>query len=127
MSLQFGRKLEQPEELAQNHMSIMQWTTPTWQVIVCYHLSNCKVYVRRVYEAYRDVSFWSVYLLGSQHHGHHTLWLSGLGALVDQNGAELHLCQARVPGSHAGAADHICVLDNNEKEEEHLSIIILLW
>lgn len=51
------------------------------------------------------------YLLGSQHHGHHTLGLGGLGALVDEDGAELHLGQTGVPGPHTGTADDISVLE----------------
>lgn len=54
------------------------------------------------------------YLLCPQHYRHHTLWLGGLGALINQNGAELHLGQARISGSDAGAANHISVLDNKE-------------
>lgn len=59
-----------------------------------------------------------LYLLGSQHHGHHTLWLGGLGALVNQDGAELHLGQTRVTSPNAGTTDNISILDN--KEEDNL-------
>lgn len=60
--------------------------------------------------------YYTVYLLSSQHHGHHALWLSGLGALIDQDGAELHLGQAGVSSPDTGAADHISVLEKNEEK-----------
>lgn len=56
-----------------------------------------------------------MYLLGSQDHRHHTLRLSGLGALINQDGAELHLGQARITSPDTGAADHVSILDNREK------------
>ena len=55
-----------------------------------------------------------VYLFGPQHHRDHALGLRGLCALVDQDGAELHLGQAGVPGAHTGAADHISILWRQE-------------
>lgn len=57
-----------------------------------------------------------LYLLGSQHHRHHTLRLGGLGALINQDGAELHLGQTRVSSTDAGAADHISILYNKQRE-----------
>lgn len=53
-----------------------------------------------------------MYLLGSQHHRHHTLWLSGLGALINQDGAELHLGQTRITSPDAGTTDNISILKN---------------
>jgi hypothetical protein len=50
------------------------------------------------------------HLLGPEDHGYHALGLGGLRALVDEDGAELHLGQPRVTGAHARAADDICVL-----------------
>lgn len=55
------------------------------------------------------------YLFGPEHHGHHALGLRGLGAFIDENGAELHLCQARVTRTHTCATDHICVLRKNRE------------
>lgn len=55
------------------------------------------------------------YLLGPEHHGHHALGLRGLGALVDQDGAELHLGQTRISGADAGAADDVGILDPEEE------------
>ena len=57
----------------------------------------------------------SVYLLGSQHHGDHTLWLCGLGTLINQDGAELHLGQTRITGTDAGTTYDISVLHNKNK------------
>lgn len=51
-----------------------------------------------------------IYLLSSKHHRHHTFWLSGLGALINQDGTKLHLGQARVTSSNAGTTDNICIL-----------------
>lgn len=56
----------------------------------------------------------SAYLLGAQHHRDHTLWLSGLGALINQDGAELHLGQTGVTSANTGAADHISILDKRD-------------
>lgn len=55
-----------------------------------------------------------VYLLSSQHHRDHTLWLSGLGALVNQDGAELHLGQTRITSPNAGTTDNISILHKEE-------------
>lgn len=51
-----------------------------------------------------------IYLLSSKHHRHHTFWLSGLGALINQDGTKLHLGQARVTSTNAGTTDNICIL-----------------
>lgn len=53
---------------------------------------------------------WRSHLLGAQHDRDHALRLSGLGALVDEDGSELHLGQTRVSRPNAGAADHIGIL-----------------
>ena len=55
------------------------------------------------------------YLLGPKHHGHHALRLRGLGALVDEDGAELHLSQPRVPSTNTRAADHIRILGDTRE------------
>lgn len=62
-----------------------------------------------------DAAVWVLYLLCSQHHGHHTLGLSGLGALIDQDRTELHLGQTRVSSSDTSAADYVSILDNKEE------------
>lgn len=54
------------------------------------------------------------YLLSSQHHRNHTLRLRGLGALINEDGAELHLGQARVTSTDARATDNICILNNTQ-------------
>ena len=62
-----------------------------------------------------------MYLLSSQHHRYHALRLRGLRALINQDGAELHLGQAGVPGPHARTTDHISVLHGGREgagEEE---------
>lgn len=51
-----------------------------------------------------------VYLFGSQHHRDHTLWLGGLSALINEDGAKLHLGQTRVTSSNAGTADDVSIL-----------------
>lgn len=56
-----------------------------------------------------------VYLFGSQHHRDHTLGLGGLSALINEDGAKLHLGQTRVTGSNAGTADDVSIL----KEVKH--------
>lgn len=82
-------------------------------------MSNCECWARLFYYIYpaegmEIVCCLSVrvfvYLLGSEHHGHHTLWLGGLGALINQDGAELHLGQARVTGPDTGTTDNISIL-----------------
>ncbi len=55
------------------------------------------------------------YLFGPEHHWHHALGLRGLCALIDEDGAKLHLSQARVTRTHTCAADHICILRNRER------------
>lgn len=52
----------------------------------------------------------SSYLFGPQDHRHHALGFSGLGALINQDRAELHLGQTRIPCPDAGTADHVGVL-----------------
>lgn len=56
-----------------------------------------------------------VYLFGSQHHRDHTLGLGGLSALINEDGAKLHLGQTRVTSSNAGTADDVSIL----KEVKH--------
>ncbi|TNN42703.1 hypothetical protein EYF80_047096 [Liparis tanakae] len=56
-----------------------------------------------------------LYLLGPEHHGHHALRLRGLGALVDQDGAELHLGQTGISGADARAADDVGILEPGEE------------
>lgn len=51
-------------------------------------LYNCLKKVVRKMPLHRCMC---VYLFGSQHHRDHTFWLGGLGALVNEDGAELHL------------------------------------
>lgn len=51
------------------------------------------------------------YLFGPEHHWHHALGLRGLCALINEDGAELHLSQARVTRTHTRAADHVCILE----------------
>lgn len=61
------------------------------------------------------------HLLGSKDHRDHALWLRGLGALVDKNGAELHLGKPGVPCTHTRAADDVRVLGKRVCEhQEHL-------
>lgn len=55
-------------------------------------------------------------LFGPQDHRHHALRFSCLGALVDQDRAELHLGQTRIPGSNAGTTDHISILGTKKKQ-----------
>lgn len=50
------------------------------------------------------------YLFRSQDNWHHALWLRSLGAFINQNGAELHLCKPWITSSHTRATDHICIL-----------------
>lgn len=52
-----------------------------------------------------------LYLFRPKHHRDHALWLSGLCALVNQDGAELHLSQARVTSPNTGTAYNISILD----------------
>lgn len=46
-------------------------------------------------------------LLGTQDYWNHTLGLSSLHALVDQDRMELESSQSRVPSTHAGAANDV--------------------
>lgn len=55
------------------------------------------------------------YLFGAENSGHHTLWFCSLCALVDQDGSELHLSQARISCPDTGAADHICILTRQQR------------
>ena len=50
------------------------------------------------------------HLLGPKDYRHHALRLSGLGALVNEDGTELHLGQPRVTSTHTCAAYDICIL-----------------
>lgn len=106
-------------------------TGPSWQWSPT--RINCKKRTGRLNEIKRwlememtvYVCSWSSYLLGSEDNGHHALWFSGLGALINQDWSELHLSQTRIPCSNTGAADHIGILtdgkgikqmlDNSEK------------
>lgn len=56
------------------------------------------------------------HLLGPEDHRHHALRLSGLGALVNEDGTELHLGQPRVTSTHTRAADDICILRKNRHQ-----------
>lgn len=58
------------------------------------------------------------YLFGPEHHWHHALGLRGLCALINEDGAKLHLSQARVTRTHTCAADHICILRDRDTEHE---------
>lgn len=60
-------------------------------------------------------------LFGAEDGRNHTLWFCGLRALIDQDGSELHLSQARVSCPDTGAADHICILRHKVK---HLTGIL---
>lgn len=60
---------------------------------------------------YVQVCRCSEYLFGSQHHRDHTLRLSGLSALINEDGAKLHLGQSRVTSSNAGTADDVSILN----------------
>lgn len=62
---------------------------------------------------------WCSHLFGTKNNRHHTLWFRSLGALIDQDGAELHLSQARISCPDAGAADHICILRHNHMSGYH--------
>ena len=57
----------------------------------------------------------ATYLLGPKDHRHHALRLGGLGALINEDGTELHLGQPWVTSTHTGAADDICVLEKHRR------------
>lgn len=68
------------------------------------------------------------YLFGPEHHWHHALGLCGLGALIDENGAELHLRQSRITGPHTCATDHICVLRKSTRENCcRVPCMVIMW
>lgn len=57
----------------------------------------------------------NMYLSTAQHHGNHTLWFSGLCALINQDRPKLHLGQPRITSSHAGTTDNVCMLNKDTK------------
>lgn len=61
----------------------------------------------------------ATYLLGPKNHRHHALRLSGLGALINKDGTELHLGQPWVTSTHTGAADDICILEKHRRKGPH--------
>lgn len=61
----------------------------------------------------------ATYLLGPKDHRHHALRLSGLGALINKDGTELHLGQPWVTSTHTGAADDICVLEKRRHKDTY--------
>lgn len=55
------------------------------------------------------------YLSTAQHHGDHTLWFSGLCALINQDRPKLHLGQPRITSSHTGTTDNVSMLNKDRK------------
>ncbi len=89
---------------------------PVWCIQVTCFLENT-VYLDNVKSVCKHTQCENpvTYLFGPEHHRHHALGLRGLCALIDEDGAKLHLSQARVTRTHTCAADHICILRNRER------------
>ncbi len=89
------------------------WPSVTCIQVTCFPENKVYLdYVKSVCKHTQCENLPVTYLFGPEHHWHHALGLRGLCALIDEDGAELHLSQARVTRTHTCAADHICILRN---------------
>lgn len=104
------------------------WPSVTCIQVTCFPENKVYLdYVKSVCKHTQCENLPVTYLFGPEHHWHHALGLCGLCALIDEDGAELHLSQARVTRTHTCAADHICILRNKGENKMFAGLSRVGW